>query len=77
MKIIQLLSIALIAQLAMHLTFVLEDPGSNPARGILFFSCFFYIFEKVRVSISFFGASKATESIKKIVDQILSILGGH
>ena len=70
MKIDQPLSIALIAQL------VPEDPGSNPAKGI-FFSCFFYIFEKVRVSRSFFGASKATESNKKIVDQILSILRGH
>ena len=70
-------SITLIAQLVEHLSFVLEDLGSNPVRGIFFFSCSFYIFEKIRVSRSFFGAFKATESNKKILDPILSILGGH
>ena len=78
MKSKSLSNIVLIAQLLECLTFVLEDPGSNPAKGILFFfSCSFYIFEKIRVSRSFFGAFKATESNKKIVDPILSILGGH
>ena len=76
MKIDLFPNIALIAQLAVHLTFVPEDPGSNPARDI-FFSCFFNIFEKIRVSSSFFRASKATESSKKLKDKILSILGGH
>ena len=68
----------LIAQLEEHQSFVPEDLGSNPAQGkIFFFSCFFYIFEKIRVSTSFFEASEALESNKKLVNQILSILGGH
>ena len=37
MKSKSLSNIVLIAQLLECLTFVLEDPGSNPAKGILFF----------------------------------------
>ena len=77
MKSSYFISITLIAQLVEHLSFVLEDLGSNPARGIVFFSCSFYIFEKIRVSRSFFGASKPIESNKLFVDQIGTILEGH
>ena len=70
-------SITLIAQLVEYLSFVLEDLGSNPAGGRFFFSCSFYIFEKIRVSRSFFGASKPIESNKLFVDQIGTILEGH
>ena len=60
------------------MTFAPENPGSNPSKGdFLFIFSFFYIFEKIRVSRSFFGASKATESNRKFVDLILAILAGH
>ena len=66
------------SSVATVLDFCPRGPGFKSPQGhTLFFSCYFYIFEKIRVSTSFFGAFRATESNKKIVDPILSILGGH
>ena len=77
-KICKFASSVLIAQLVVGLTFAPEDPGSNPIKGdIIFIFSLLYIFEKIRVSRSFFGASKATESNRKFVALILAILAGH
>ena len=63
MKIDLFPNIALIAQLAVHLTFVPEDPGSNPARDI-FFSCFFNIFEILESLVHFLEHLKPLNQAK-------------
>ena len=46
--------IALVAQLVVRLTFVLEDLGSNPVRDILFFFIFLFTFLKKLESLDHF-----------------------